>query len=363
MPLTDRHEMIRHTARSFAEKEIRPVAAKLDEEEAFPDALYRKMAEIGLFGVSLPDGGWRRRRRHAGLCHRDGGDRAGLFVSSRRAGQCRDGGHAAVALRHRRGRRSATWHRCSPAAMSAASPSPRPKRDPMWRVSGPPRGARASGWILSGEKMWIHNAPNCDFAVVLARTDKDAGHRGMSTFLVERTMARRRSAAGASTRWASAPRQVGPLGLPAASACRRRPCWAPENRGFHNDDERAGEGPGRALQSLAVGILQAGAGRLASARPRPRRQFGQRDRASSRPCSSCSPDIGQGSVTPRAQLTYVRRGDARSRRPRRRMACSIAKCCRQRCRRRAHGAMPSRSSAAAAISAASRSSGSIATPR
>ena len=59
MPLTDRHEMIRHTARSFAEKEIRPVAAKLDDEEAFPDALYRKMAEIGLFGVSVPeeDGG------------------------------------------------------------------------------------------------------------------------------------------------------------------------------------------------------------------------------------------------------------------------------------------------------------------
>src|SRR5918994_416815 len=45
-----------------------------------------------------------------------------------------------------------------------------------------------SEWVLSGEKIWIHNAPVCDFAVVLARTDKKAGHRGMSIFLVDRAL-------------------------------------------------------------------------------------------------------------------------------------------------------------------------------
>ncbi len=41
------------------------------------------------------------------------------------------------------------------------------------------------GWRLRGEKIWIHNAPVADFAVVLARTDPAAAKRGMSIFLVD----------------------------------------------------------------------------------------------------------------------------------------------------------------------------------
>jgi alkylation response protein AidB-like acyl-CoA dehydrogenase len=41
------------------------------------------------------------------------------------------------------------------------------------------------GWRLSGSKLWIHNAPVADVAFVLARTDPDAGHRGMSIFIVD----------------------------------------------------------------------------------------------------------------------------------------------------------------------------------
>ena len=41
------------------------------------------------------------------------------------------------------------------------------------------------GWILDGGKIWIHNAPVADLGFVLARTDKAAGHRGMSMFVVD----------------------------------------------------------------------------------------------------------------------------------------------------------------------------------
>jgi alkylation response protein AidB-like acyl-CoA dehydrogenase len=44
---------------------------------------------------------------------------------------------------------------------------------------------RAGGWRLDGEKVYIHNAPVADFAVVLARTDPAAGRDGMSVFLVD----------------------------------------------------------------------------------------------------------------------------------------------------------------------------------
>lgn len=41
------------------------------------------------------------------------------------------------------------------------------------------------GWVLNGGKIWIHNAPVADTGFVLARTDKEAGNRGMSIFIVD----------------------------------------------------------------------------------------------------------------------------------------------------------------------------------
>jgi alkylation response protein AidB-like acyl-CoA dehydrogenase len=55
MILTDEHNLIRDTIRGFAEKEIKPVARELDEKEAFSVELTRKMGEIGLFGITIPE--------------------------------------------------------------------------------------------------------------------------------------------------------------------------------------------------------------------------------------------------------------------------------------------------------------------
>ena len=60
------------------------------------------------------------------------------------------------------------------------------------------------GWVLNGGKIWIHNAPVADLAFVLARTDKEAGHRGMSIFMRWTCMPTASSAGRRNTRWASA---------------------------------------------------------------------------------------------------------------------------------------------------------------
>ena len=54
-------------------------------------------------------------------------------------------------------------------------------------VSGIKTFAKRDGenWILNGSKLWIHNAPIADLGFVLARTNKEAGHRGMSIFVVD----------------------------------------------------------------------------------------------------------------------------------------------------------------------------------
>jgi len=112
-----------------------------------------------------------------------------------------------------------------------------------------------TGWKLNGGKIWIHNAPVADVGFVLARTDKTAGHRGMSIFIVdlnqagvergpkEHKMGQRASQVGALT--------FSNVSLPADALL------GEEGRGFHMmmsvlDKGRVGIG------SLAVGIGQAG---------------------------------------------------------------------------------------------------------
>jgi len=54
MLLTEEHHMIRKTVHDFAEREIRPIARELDEKEQFSEELTKKMGDIGLFGLRLP---------------------------------------------------------------------------------------------------------------------------------------------------------------------------------------------------------------------------------------------------------------------------------------------------------------------
>jgi alkylation response protein AidB-like acyl-CoA dehydrogenase len=56
MFLTDEQRMIRQAVREFAEKDVRPRAAEIDETDEFPRDLYQKMADLGWFGL-------RRQRR------------------------------------------------------------------------------------------------------------------------------------------------------------------------------------------------------------------------------------------------------------------------------------------------------------
>src|SRR5205823_14718301 len=53
--LSPEHEMIRQTARDFAEKEIRPVAAHVDKTGEFPKATIAKMAGLGFMGMTIPE--------------------------------------------------------------------------------------------------------------------------------------------------------------------------------------------------------------------------------------------------------------------------------------------------------------------
>ena len=167
--LSEDHAQVRGMVRRFADEVIRPVAGELDESERFPSEIYDQMAELGLFGIAVP--------AELGGAGMDSTAYALVMEELSR-------GYASVAdqcglveligtllTRYGTDPQRDRWlrpllqgkRRCAYAITEADAGSD---------VSGIRTIATrtATGWRLDGGKLWIHNAPVCDFAVVLART-------------------------------------------------------------------------------------------------------------------------------------------------------------------------------------------------
>ncbi|MCF1707540.1 acyl-CoA dehydrogenase family protein [Tabrizicola sp. J26] len=253
MLLTEMQEQVRDMARGFADEAIRPMAEALDRDERFPDELYQEMAKLGLFGIGVPEamGGpgfdtltysivmEELSRGYASVA-----DQCGLveLISS-------------LLVRHG-----------TDAQRKLLAPILAMQTKVAYCITEPEAGTDVSGirttaerdgdgWRLNGGKIWIHNAPVADLGFVLARTDKEAGNRGMSIFIVdlhakgvergpkEHKMGQRASQVGALT---FTDVRLGPDAL-----------LGDAGRGFHMmmsvlDKGRVG------IASLAVGIAQAG---------------------------------------------------------------------------------------------------------
>ena len=268
--LTEEHREVRDTVRRFATDVIRPIANDLDESERFPSEVYAQMAELGLFGITVPPelGG-------AGM------DVLAYAVVMEELSK----GYASVAdqcglleligtLFTRYGTDAQRERWLVPALKAELRPAYAiTEADAGTDVSGIRTTATrtANGWRLDGGKLWIHNAPVCDFAMVLARTDKAAGHRGMSIFIVDATL----PGFSRGAREHKMGQRASPVGalhfdgveLPEDALL------GPEGRGFHImmsvlEKGRVG------IAALAVGIAQAGLD-AALAQAQQRKQFGQ----------------------------------------------------------------------------------------
>ena len=268
--LNEQQSEVRDMVRRFAEAEIRPVAASLDEAERFPAELYARMADLGLFGITVPAvyGGAEM-------------DVLGYAVVMEELSR----GYASVAdqcgllellgtLLIAHGTEAQREKYLRPMLRAALRPAYAiTEADAGSDVSGIRTTATrtASGWRLDGEKLWIHNAPVCDFAAVLARTDKDAGRRGMSIFLVDATLPGV-SRGKREHKMGQRASQVGALHF-AGVALPPDALLGPEGRGFHImmsvlEKGRIG------IAALAVGIAQAGL-EAAVDYAKQRRQFGR----------------------------------------------------------------------------------------
>jgi alkylation response protein AidB-like acyl-CoA dehydrogenase len=252
--LSDTHLALRDAARRFAEAEVAPIAAALDESEEYPAELYRKLAEAGLFGITVPEalGGagadalaYALVMEELGRGYASVADQVGLVELL--GTLLTEHGTPAQQAQYLRPLLRAEL-RCAYALTEADAGSDLAGLRSTARREG-------AGWVLNGAKLWIHNAPVADFAAVLARTDPAAGHRGMSIFLVDLhapgvTRGRREHKMGQCAS------PVGGLTFEDVRLAEEARL-GPEGRGFHMmmsvlDKGRVGIG------ALALGILQAG---------------------------------------------------------------------------------------------------------
>ena len=182
-------DALRETVRRFAAEEIAPRAAEIDRLNSFPEDLWEKMGALGLHGITVAEA--------------DGGAGMGYLAHSVAIEEI-SRASASVGLSY--GAHSnlcvnqiARWGTADqkqtylPGLISGAHVG-------SLAMSEPGAGSDVVGmklhaekrndcFVLNGSKMWITNGPDATTLVVYAKTDFEAGPRGITAFLIERGMA------------------------------------------------------------------------------------------------------------------------------------------------------------------------------
>ncbi len=181
-------DMLRATVRAFAADEIAPRAAEIDRTNQFPTDLWRKMGDLGLLGITVEDEyGGTAMGYLAHIVAMEEISRASASVG------LSYGAHSNLCVNQiRRNGSDAQRRKYLPKLVSGEHVGALAMSEPgsgsdvvSMRLRADRKGDR---YALTGSKMWITNGPDADTLVVYAKTDPDAGPRGITAFLIEKGM-------------------------------------------------------------------------------------------------------------------------------------------------------------------------------
>ncbi|EDT04787.1 acyl-CoA dehydrogenase domain protein [Burkholderia ambifaria IOP40-10] len=181
-------EMLRDAVATFAAKEITPRAAEVDRTDQFPMDLWKKFGDLGVLGMTVAEEyGGANMGYTAHMVAMEEISRASASIG------LSYGAHSNLCVNqiHRNGT-DAQKQKYLPKLVSGehigalAMSEPNAGSDVVsMKLRADKRG---DCYVLNGTKMWITNGPDCDTLVVYAKTDLDAGPRGITAFIVEKGM-------------------------------------------------------------------------------------------------------------------------------------------------------------------------------
>ena len=185
--LNKTQELFRQMIREFAEKEVKPLAAEIDEQERFPQETVEKMAKLGIFGIPVP-------KQYGGA----GGDNLMYSIAVEELSRCCATTGVVV---------SAHTSLCMAPILKFGTEEQKMKYVPKlasgewigaFGLTEPNAGTDAAGqqttavldgdeWVINGNKIFITNAGHANVYIVIAMTDKSLGTKGISAFIMEAT--------------------------------------------------------------------------------------------------------------------------------------------------------------------------------
>ena len=182
--LSDEQQLIRHTAREFARREIAPRAAACDREARFPMEVFELAREIGLVNMTVPrefDGSGWGVLEQAVVTEELAWGCVGITGALGLNSVFGDVFHVAGSAEQKK----VAFGRLQAGEFGA------------YAVTEPVAGSDVAGiktravrkgdrYVLNGSKVWISNAPLASMFVIFAKTGTDAGHRGITAFFVDR---------------------------------------------------------------------------------------------------------------------------------------------------------------------------------
>jgi len=183
---TDEQQLLRRTVREFAETEIRPYVRVWDEEQHFPIELMPKLAALGLLGIQFPEkyGG-------AGMTALD------YCICIEELARVDPGVALSVAAHNGLCSSHISLFASETQKQTFLVPLARGEKIGAWGLTESTSGSDAAGmrttavragscWVLNGSKTFTTHGRVCDVMVVMAVTDRTAGTKGISAFIVEK---------------------------------------------------------------------------------------------------------------------------------------------------------------------------------